>query len=202
MVTWEAVDCRKNRDLLIGGSSPPRGPLFLRFATLYPFIGLGALEAQLKALTHSIFSMGVGLYLVLQIAHQPTPSSLLVIWLAFATNEAIDVLGHRNRGGRAVRSFVTHSIFTAPLWGVALAASSLYLADLATARTSTTDQFSMVVELGVIIAYSHLLLDALTEGGVFYWRRRLAVAHFDNNNEILNGAFAGLGVLLIAVAFY
>ncbi len=156
----------------------------------------------MKALTHNIFSMGLGLYLVLRIEHEPVPYSLLVVWLAFATSEAIDLLGHVNRGGRPMRSFVTHSIFTAPLWGVAVALSSLYLMDLATGRVATTDELSMVAGLGAVLAYSHLFLDAFTEGGVYYWRRRLALAHLGNNNEVLNGVFAGLGVLLIAVAFY
>jgi hypothetical protein len=30
----------------------------------------------------------------------------------------------------------------------------------------------------------------------------MALAHFGNNNELLNGVFAGLGALLIAATFF
>ncbi|MDA4118657.1 MAG: DUF1286 domain-containing protein [Thaumarchaeota archaeon] len=156
----------------------------------------------MKALTHNIFSVGLGLYLVLRLAQQPLLEVLLVIWLAFATNGVIDSLGHRTRGGMAVRSFVTHSIFTAPLWGIAVAVSSLYLLDLMTGQKIGIAQLSAAAGLGVLLAFSHLFLDALTEGGVFYGRHRMALAHFSNNNEILNGIFAGLGAVLIAATFY
>ncbi len=64
----------------------------------------------------------------------------------------------------------------------------------------TAPQTLFVAGLGIVLAYSHLLLDALTEGGVYLWRRRIALAHLRYNNLILNGAFAALGVLLVFAA--
>jgi hypothetical protein len=157
----------------------------------------------LKALTHDIFSLGVGLYLVL---HVERPllllNLLLVVWLAVVTNETIDVLGHFARGDIPVRSFWTHSVFTAPAWGIAAATASLYLPDLITGHTFTASQALFAAGLGTALAYSHLLLDALTEGGVYLGRRRVALAHFRYNNPIVNGVFFALGLLLVFAAFF
>ncbi|MGH9920327.1 MAG: hypothetical protein ACRD6W_15850, partial [Nitrososphaerales archaeon] len=113
----------------------------------------------------------------------------------------IDILGHVTKGGRPVRSFWTHSVFTAPLWGIAAAFVSVYLLDAIISEAMTTSQTVFVCGLGIVIAYSHLLLDALTEGGVYFGRRRVALAHFRYDNLILNGAFTALGVLLVYATF-
>jgi hypothetical protein len=156
----------------------------------------------LKAITHDLFSLGVGLFLVFRLEGRPDYLYLfLTLWLAFAINEAIDVFGHFTRGGVAVRSFWTHSLFTAPIWGVVVAVASIYLLDIIAGRTITTSQALFVAWLGATLAYSHLLLDALTEGGVYLGRRRIAIAHLRYNNPALNGAFAAIGVLLALTAF-
>jgi hypothetical protein len=156
----------------------------------------------LKAITHNIFSLGVGLYLLVRVSGQSSPLYLLlVVWLAIATNQVIDRLGHSARGGMSTRSFWTHSIFTAPVWGIALALASVYLLDVVVGQPMTTSQTLLAVWLGTVMAYSHLLLDALTEGGVYLGRRRAALAHMRYNNPALNGAFAALGILLVVAAF-
>jgi hypothetical protein len=156
----------------------------------------------LKALTHDFFSVGVGFYLLVRIGGQSSPLYLLlVVWLAFATNEVIDGLGHSARGGMSIRSFWTHSIFTAPVWGIALAVASVYFLDAVIGQSMTTSQALFAAGLGAVLAYSHLLLDALTEGGVYFGRRRVALAHLRYNNLILNGAFSTIGILLAFAAF-
>jgi len=156
----------------------------------------------LKAITHDAFSLGVCLYLAYHVDQPPTLAFLiLVVWLAFATNELIDVLGHVTKGGRPVRSFWTHSVFTAPLWGIAAALVSAYILDTIAGQAIATSQAIVVCGLGIVFAYSHLLLDALTEGGVYLGRRRVALAHFRYDNLTLNGAFTALGVLLVFAAF-
>ncbi len=152
-------------------------------------------------MTHGVFSLGLGLYLVYHI-HPPTLSFLvLLVWLAFATNELIDVLGHVRRGGRPTRSFWTHSVFTAPAWGIAAALASTYVLDIILGETMTTSQALFVGGFGAVFAYSHLMLDALTEGGVFLGRRRVALAHMKYDNRVLNGAFTALGALLVFATF-
>ena len=155
----------------------------------------------MKATTHDAFSLGVGLYLACHVDQAPTLAFLiLVVWLAIATNEVIDVLGHVARGGRPVRSFWTHSVFTAPVWGIATALPSAYVLDIVLGQQLTAPQAFFAAALGTMLAYSHLLLDILTEGGVYLLRRRVAVAHLRYDNLVLNGAFVALGVLLIFTA--
>jgi len=156
----------------------------------------------LKAITHDVFSLGVGLYLLSYVDRPPTLSLLvLVVWLSFATNELIDALGHATRGGRPVRSFWTHSVFSAPVLGIVGALVSARLLDTVLGRAMTTPQALFVAWLGAVLAYSHILLDAFTEGGVYIGRRRVALAHLRYDNMILNGAFTGLGVLLVLASF-
>jgi hypothetical protein len=158
--------------------------------------------SQLKAITHDFFSLGVGVYLVYHVEQLPALLYLLLtVWLAFATNEIIDGLGHVRRGdGVPVRSFWTHSILTAPIWGISVAIVSLYLLDTIVGQAITIPHVLFAAELGVVLVYSHLLLDAFTEGGVYLGRRRVALAHMRYNNLILNGAFAALGVVLVFAA--
>lgn len=47
-----------------------------------------------------------------------------------------------------------------------------------------------------LVGMSHLLLDALTQGGVFFVGRRIAIAHFSYNNPILNYTFISIGLVL------
>ena len=156
----------------------------------------------MKAITHDLFSVGVGLYLLVRIDGPSSPLYLLLaVWLAFITNRVIDGLGHSTRGGMSVRSFWTHSIFTAPVWGIAFAVASVYLLDVVIGQNMTASQTLFAAGLGAVLAYSHLLLDALTEGGVYLGRRRVALAHLRYNNLVLNGAFATLGLLLALAAF-
>jgi hypothetical protein len=155
----------------------------------------------LKAVTHLAFSVGVGVFLVCRIEGPTLLYLALTAWLAFATNEAIDMLGHFSRGGTPVRSFWTHSVFTAPLWGILVALATVYFLDRVIGFGMPALQALLLYALSVIIAYSHLLLDALTEGGIFLGKRRVALAHFRYNNPIVNGAFAALGVLLVIAAF-
>jgi hypothetical protein len=78
---------------------------------------------------------------------------------------------------------------------------SARLLDIVLGQAMTTPQAVFVAELGAILAYSHILLDALTEGGVYIGRRRVALAHLRYDNLILNGTFTGLGVLLVFASF-
>jgi len=156
----------------------------------------------MKAITHDLFSLGVGLYLVFRVAGQTNILyTLLILFLVLGTNEVIDALGHFNRGGIPVRSLWTHSVFTAPIWGAGVAVASAYLFGIIIGETMTATQTVFAAGLGAVLAYSHLLLDSLTEGGVYLGRRRIALAHLRYNNLALNSAFAAIGVLLAFATF-
>ena len=130
-------------------------------------------------------------------------SLLLAVWLAVFVNFAIDVLGHSRRARGPVRSWITHSVFTAPLWGVGLALLTVVFVGGALRLTPGADILELSGMLGALAGISHLFLDSLTEGGVFLWRRkRIALAHFGNGNILLNSALSFLGILLVIATAY
>ncbi len=49
----------------------------------------------------------------------------------------------------------------------------------------------------MIVALAHLLLDSLTEKGVFFLDDRVALAHFRSGNSVLNGVFLVLGLAMV-----
>jgi hypothetical protein len=88
-----------------------------------------------KEVTHYIFSLGAGLYFqYIALPHLPFAGQqgiliILAVWLAFAVNRVIDGIGHTFKntpyGDLPVRSWITHSVFTAPLWGAAVGLASI-----------------------------------------------------------------------------
>lgn len=156
-----------------------------------------------KSVTHNVFSAGLCIFAVVFFGAFLPVSLLLAVWLSFSVNFVIDVLGHSKRARGPVRSWTTHSVFTAPLWGAspgvltaAFVAGTLQLAP-------ADDLLELSAVLGALAGLSHLFLDSLTEGGVFLWRRRrIALAHLGNGGVLLNATFSFLGILLVVAAGY
>ena len=146
----------------------------------------------MKLLTHVVFGAGAVAALL------PSLPVEVRFWLAavasVAVNLLIDELGHTAHGRFVARSPLTHSVLTAPLWGglvgywVWLGAGSLGL-------TSAGLETAFVASGGGA-ALAHLLLDSLTERGVYLVKGRVALAHFGSGNGVLNGIFLGLGLVL------
>jgi Protein of unknown function (DUF1286) len=127
---------------------------------------------------------------------------LLAAVATVLTNALIDEVGHTSRDGISRRRFLTHSIITAPFWGAAVWAAVL-IVPAASLGLFPPDPLLLrfFASLGVLAAWSHLLLDSLTEGGVFAFSfHRRALAHFAYDNGPLNLAFSVLGVLLLFAA--
>lgn len=148
-------------------------------------------------LTHLVFGAGSA------VAFSPAlPANLilsLAVVLSLVVNFLIDGLGHVARGGFVARSPLTHSVFTAPLWGVA-AGFVLWRVWVSVLSVGQDLELWFVI-LGVVVAGSHLLLDSLTERGVFWLANRIALAHLRSGNLLLNGAFLLLGLALIFAYF-
>jgi hypothetical protein len=150
----------------------------------------------MKSITHNVFSLGLEL-LAASTAHIFLPGSLLMAaWIALAVNYFIDFAGHRRRGDRSIRSWITHSVFTAPLWGAAIGLFTVFVYTRLFQATVGFELYPFSAVLGFLAGYSHLFLDSLTEGGVFLGRTRIAISHFGNNGILLNSVFVGMGVLL------
>lgn len=151
----------------------------------------------MKSLTHNLFSIGLCFY---SLSHSGVPlpqGFLLAVWLSFAINSVIDILGHTGRGSHPVRSLLTHSVFTAPLWGGFVAVASIVI-PFSILKIGIGPSWTLLaLGAGLLVSYAHLFLDALTEGGVFLGRGRIAIAHFSYNSPLLNVAFSMIGLVII-----
>jgi hypothetical protein len=155
----------------------------------------------MKSVTHNALSLGVTFYIARHAGFSLTFSLILAIWLSFAVNWVIDALGHGTRGGRPVRTFITHSVLLAPVWGGMIGYTSIVLANAALQLRSGWILAIFASLLGALIALSHLFLDALTEGGVYWRLHKVALAHARHNNPVLNAGFLLLGLALLAAPF-
>ena len=149
----------------------------------------------MKLLTHIVFGAGLCYAFLSSMLGGPnllTDAAFAVV-LSYAVNHLIDALGHMKRDGWSVRTPLTHSVFTAPVWGAAVA----YVIWVVGAEYGLPGGGAMYLAAGVLVAFSHLLLDSITEGGVFFATRRIALAHFGNGSALLNGTFALCGVIML-----
>jgi hypothetical protein len=154
-----------------------------------------------KETTHYVFFIGLSFY-VLSLFHLSSlASSLVSVWLSFAVNFVIDALGHVPRSGIPTRSRLTHSVFTAPVWGCAIAWVSISTIPEALGSHPALSTVIPWMAMGALIAFGHLLLDSVTQAGVYSFRRRIALAHFSYDNPILNAGFALVGVTLAIASF-
>jgi len=156
----------------------------------------------LKGITHVVFSLALGLFLASQLRFFSLLDIAVVAWLALSVNVVIDVFGHGLGYGKNAgqRSFVTHSVFTAPVWGGVVAGLSLYILIRYATEPLGWLETLFLFATGLMMAYSHLFLDALTEGGVYWGRRRVALAHMRYNNLVLNAAFLAIGALFVVAS--
>jgi hypothetical protein len=154
-----------------------------------------------KARTHYVFSAGVGIYLLSLSWNDSLELLALVLWLSFSVNFLIDALGHsRGRSGNPARTMISHSIFTAPVWGGLIGLASLGIASRIGGLPVTTSLLTLCIAGGALIAIGHLFLDSLTQAGVYYWKHRIALAHFAYDNTLLNAGFLALGLAFAGAA--
>ncbi len=141
----------------------------------------------MKLYAHYLFTFGI-----LSLFIREPVGLLIALWLSLSVNRLIDY-GHVLRNGVPSRSWTTHDVFTAPVWGLAVGILTFY------GLRYISIALPVVILMGVVSALSHLLLDSLTEGGVFVLGRRKALAHYRYNSLWLNGAFAFAGMLFLVV---
>ena len=149
----------------------------------------------MKLIAHDIFSLGLGTYVLVRLGAWIAASVILALLLSIAVNRVIDA-GHYQKNGHPTRSYLTHSIFTAPIWGLLVGLAISFIALF----VFHVDLMLLGAIAGTLAAFAHLFLDSLTEGGVFLWKGRIALAHFKYNNGLANGLAIMVGVLLLAAA--
>jgi len=137
-------------------------------------------------MTHYAFAIGLLAFLF----PDYLPSALI---LGFLVSFLMDRVGHEKKGSAIKRTWLTHSVFTAPALGVFLGML------LAFGFRYANLPFSFVVFgfEGFISAFSHLFLDSITEGGIFIFTKRFALAHFRYDDLFVNTGFALLGIFLL-----
>jgi hypothetical protein len=168
----------------------------------------------MKSITHVIFSLGCAFAATAWFGATALTTAvplgmrlLLAVWLAFIVNRVIDA-GHTFKdtphGYIPVRSWVTHGVFTAPRWGVGVGVVSVLGAWIALSQVfrdlSLGPPYALILLasfLGAVVAFSHLLPDSLTQAGVYYWKQRVAIAHWRHDNPLANLVFVILGLLLV-----
>jgi len=154
----------------------------------------------MKALTHYLFSTGVSFGL-LSLTHTLISGSIMMaLWLSLSINYLIDVLGHVSRNGNPMRTWLTHSVLTAPILGALVAAASLDATSRAFGSGPSWEPLALWTFMGTLVSEEHLFLDSLTEAGVYALKRRIAIAQFNYDNMTLNIGFALLGVVIITVS--
>ena len=169
----------------------------MKLATHYIFtIGLVALAA--RAIPIWTYMGGLGAMLA------------VAVWLGLATNYVIDKGGHEVRNGVRRRTAATHSLPGALGIGAAVGVvPALILLLLIESGSGTSVGISLgaaaalaliMAGLGAIAGLSHLFLDALTEGGIYYHGHRWALAHWRYDNPGANALFALLGLLALGAA--
>ncbi|AEM38904.1 hypothetical protein Pyrfu_1036 [Pyrolobus fumarii 1A] len=151
----------------------------------------------MKLATHVAFSSSIAAALAL-LAGCPASCAWYAAWSSALVNIALDLLGHEVRGGRPRRTAFSHS-FVGPL-----AFSTVFMTSALLAPPPEALAAIIAILVG---SYSHLALDAVTEGGVYpYWplsskRWRLASLPYNhptaNKLAMLMGALALLTSLLV-----
>jgi hypothetical protein len=152
-----------------------------------------------KQLTHYVFSAGACIYALSLLGLLSLSSALVSVWLSLSINYVIDVLGHTFRGTPS-RTRLTHSIFTAPLWGGSVALTSIEVLSRVTSPSLLPSASLFWAGAGILIAMGHLFLDSMTQAGIYFWKERIALAHFRYNNIALNAGFIALGLLFLLLA--
>ncbi|BBE42459.1 DUF1286 domain-containing protein [Conexivisphaera calida] len=162
----------------------------------------------MKLATHYAFT--IGLVALAARTFLPVAGAIAAAaWLGLLVNWIIDRAGHEVRGGIPRRTAGTHSLPGAVGVGVAVGVLPVALMALVdpTALAAAGIQLSgvplialIMAALGALAGLSHLLLDALTEGGIFYHGRRWALAHWRYNDAGANALFALLGILMLGGA--
>ncbi len=127
---------------------------------------------------------------------------MLAVWFSFSVNSTIDALGHFSRGGIPTRSWFTHSVFTAPVWGCLVGWLTLDLVYALAAQRPEALTLGFWMTICAIIALGHLFLDSLTGAGVYFTRKRISLAQFGYDNILLNLGFIAAGTYLTILSFW
>ncbi len=136
---------------------------------------------------HIVFTMGLCTFAASLFGNEVVIG--IAIIQSIVVNYIIDKLGHRGR----VRSPSTHSPTGASLIGLSTIPLILLV-------KVTMINMLVVALIGVLAGLSHLMLDSMTENGIYIRGRRWAISHFKFNDKALNWAFMVVGAAMLLIA--
>ncbi|WP_338604902.1 DUF1286 domain-containing protein (plasmid) [Sulfolobus tengchongensis] len=171
----------------------------------------------MKLRTHYIFSAGL-ISIILAFFNLSLFANLFISFYAsFVANTIIDRLGHEMKrtkhGYLPVRSPLTHTVYRSIIWGIISVLPLLllyYVYHYHTYHYYYSSYYSSTLILstiaaGIIVGPSHMLLDSLTEEGIYTKKngkwRRVALAHFRYNDPVANGIAILVGVILLILSY-
>ena len=177
----------------------------------------------MKLKTHNLFSIGV-LTAIGSLFINPADSLISAGILSITGNTIIDSFGHKMKVIRLpnnkkikkpIRTYKTHSSLRALIYGFLPAIALFFLAVYLIHMTSIPYRFYKfipryapywVLLQGLFVGELHLLMDIITEGGIFVKKDgkfgRFALAHIKYDDIFWNTLFQIVGIAFIILTFY
>jgi hypothetical protein len=158
-----------------------------------------------KLITHHILSLGITALISWGGGWTFWIPALGSAWL---TDLAIDNLGHERRGYWSRRTPLTHSVLTAPAWGlltgiiVGILTRVTFTALNLPIQVGRQETIIWGIIGGLTASICHLFADSTVEGGIYLTRsRRWKLAGIHNNSTTVNLPLALIGLTAFATAF-
>jgi len=167
----------------------------------------------MKTKTHNLFNIGI-LTAIGSLFVNPIASLISAGILSMTGNAIIDDFGHKkNNYGIEVRTYKTHSILRATIYGFLPAVILFFIVIhlnyfdkfIPLDRFISHKPYWILIQ-GLFVGGLHLLMDVITEGGIFVKKRgrfqRFAIAHIKYNNVFWNTFFQIVGIAILILTFY
>ncbi|GAB6943973.1 DUF1286 domain-containing protein [Vulcanisaeta sp. JCM 14467] len=157
--------------------------------------------------THIIFNAGLMSIIATALTHRPLTSIAFSLLTSVLGNILIDGLGHEEviLGNRVLirRTPRTHTLPKSIAWGFLPAPLLIALLNL-THSLTLLHALTTLLPIALINGPAHMLLDSLTEHGIY--RRvggkwvRYSIAHLRSNNPLINTGLTMLGILMLTAS--
>lgn len=153
--------------------------------------------------THVLFSAGIAVYVAVKLLGVGLLAGLVLAGSVGVMQYVIDFLSHEEAVVRTKRGAVVVSrrgwFLHSPIGATAVA---LVFTLIDAYVMHWWAGFASILAVALAGSYSHLLLDMITEKGIYLYRRRLTRKRlFRYDNPALNALFSIAGVVMIVLAF-
>ncbi|MEM4592756.1 MAG: DUF1286 domain-containing protein [Sulfolobales archaeon] len=149
----------------------------------------------MKLLTHAVFSSGLVFVVTKNLLSVETPLAILISAISIVMQYTIDALSHEQVGNIIRRTSLFHSLSGATALAIVF---TLFI--YVVVRNL---QLLLPCAIGCLVSsYSHLLLDSITEKGIYVkGRRYVRKRMISSNNALLNTIFTLIGIWIWLIGF-